>query len=200
MTDLSLIAGRVAGVLSLAAFVPYILATLRGHASPNRATWWIWTINGFVLGASYYSSGAEQTIWVPVSYAIGPFITAVLSLRQGEGGWTPFDRNCLLGAGTGLAFWWAFDSPEVALVMTLSVDFAGALPTIKKAYLDPDGEDRPAWALFIAGNTANLFAIERWVFAIAVYPIYMFLASGTIAALVLRPRGVLPPPSKIRPV
>tara|TARA_B100001964_G_scaffold57537_1_gene65122 strand:+ start:44756 stop:44989 length:234 start_codon:yes stop_codon:yes gene_type:complete len=72
--------------------------------------------------------------------------------------------------------------------MGLSVDFAGAMPTIRKAYHAPESEDRVAWILFISGNTLNLFAIETWSFAIAVYPVYMFLASGTIAALVLRPK------------
>ena len=67
------------------------------------------------------------------------------------------------------------------------MDFAGAVPTIRKAYLAPHTEDRLAWALFIAGNAFNLLAVDRWQFAIAIYPLYMFLASGTIAALVLRP-------------
>ncbi|MDP6609103.1 MAG: hypothetical protein QF463_08560 [Vicinamibacterales bacterium] len=188
MPELTVAAGRLAGLLSLAAFVPYIVAILRGQTRPNRATWWIWTTNGLVLGASYYSSGAENTIWVPVSYVVGPMLTALLSLRYGEGSWSAFDRTCLAGAGTGLALWWWFNSPEVALVMALAVDFAGALPTIRKAYRAPETEDRTAWALFIAGNTVNLLAVEAWRFAIAVYAVYMFLASGTIALLVLKPR------------
>ena len=89
-----------------------------------------------------------------------------------------------MGAGAGLLLWWLFDSPVVALVTTLGVDFAGAIPTIRKAWVAPHTEDRLAWALFIAGNTFNLVAVDRWEFAIAIYPIYFFLASGTIAALV----------------
>ena len=192
MPPFPVLAGWLAGVLSLAAFVPYIVAILRGQTRPNRATWWIWTAAGLVLGASYYASGAETTIWVPVSYIIGPAVTAVLAIRYGEGGWSPLDRGCLMGAGSGLLFWWWFNSPVVALVMTLGVDFAGAVPTIRKAYLAPQTEDRLAWALFIAGNFFNLLAVDRWEFAIAIYPVYFFLASGIIAALVLRPRPDTP--------
>ena len=180
--------GLLAGLLSLAAFVPYIIAIVKGATKPNRATWWIWTTNGLILLASYYASGAESTVWVAVGYFVGSLLTAVLALRYGEGGWSSFDRSCLLGAGSGLLFWWMFNSSIVALVTTLSVDFAGALPTIRKAYRAPETEDRVAWGLFILGNTVNLLAVEAWSFGIAVYPVYMFLASGTIAALVLRPR------------
>ncbi len=189
MFDIPAVAGRAAGLLSLAAFVPYILAILRGETRPNRATWWIWTLVGFMLGASYYASGASHTIWVPVSYTVGPLVTAGLSVKYGEGGWTRFDRACVLGVAASLVLWWVLRSPIVALVINLWIDFMGALPTIRKSYLEPDGEDRAAWALFFVGNAANLFAVERWVFAIAVYPIYMFVASGTITALVLRPRA-----------
>ena len=115
---------------------------------------------------------------------------ALLALRYGEGGWTSFDRSCLSGAGAGLLLWWVFNSPVVALVTTLCVDLTGALPTIRKAYHAPDTEDRLAWALFISGNTVNLVAIEAWRFANVVYPVYMFLASGVIAGLVLWPRTV----------
>lgn len=191
MSDIAItaIVGLVAGILSLAAFIPYILAILRKETKPSRASWWIWTVVGFLLGASYYSSGANHTIWVPVSYIVGPFATAILSLKYGEGGWNRFDRICIFGAGASVVLWWMLSSPLVALVINLFIDFMGALPTIRKSYYEPEGENRTAWTLFFTGNTVNLFAIEAWTFAIAAYPIYMFLGTGAIAALLfLRPR------------
>lgn len=182
MGHLTVFAGRMAGLLSFAAFVPYIISTLRGRTKPNRATWWIWTVVGFLLAVSYYSSGARHTIWVPVSYVLGPFITAVLSLKFGVGGWSFFDRGCLLGAGIGALAWWMFRTPLLALLINLFIDFLGALPTIRKAYSEPQGEDPAAWTLFFLGNTLNVFAVERWRFSIAVYPIYMFVLSGLILA------------------
>ncbi|MEK7478584.1 MAG: hypothetical protein AAB626_01510 [Patescibacteria group bacterium] len=180
MPDITAIAGKVAGIISLVAIVPYVLAILRGETKPNRATWWIWLVVGLMCVASYHSSGANHTIWVPVSYVIGPFTVAILSIKYGEGGWTPFDRWCLLGAGMSIVLWWVFNSPLIALLINLFIDLMGSLPTIRKAYHKPESEDRTTWILFCAGNTANLFAVERWTFAIAVYPIYMLAGSGLI--------------------
>lgn len=185
MSNIPVFLGRTAGVISFAAFIPYVIAILRRETKPNRATWWIWTIVGFMLGASYYFSGANQTIWVPVSYIIGPFFIAILSIKYGEGGWTRFDRNCLLGTGVSLILWWVFNSSLIALLINIFIDLIGALPTIKKSYREPEKEDETAWILFFLGNIINLFAIETWKFAIIIYPIYMLLCCGTITVLVI---------------
>lgn len=188
MSDITAIAGQVAGIVSLVAYASYVLAILRGETKPNRATWWVWTVVGLMLGSSYYYSGANHTIWVPVSYIIGPFVIAILSIKHGEGGWDRFDKYCLFGAGVSIVLWWAFSSPFIALLINLVIDLMGALPTIRKVYHEPEKEDRTAWTLFLVGNTINLFAVEMWTFTISVYPIYMFLVNGVIAGLVfIRP-------------
>ena len=74
-----------------------------------------------MLGASYYSSGASHTIWVPVSYIFGPLIIAIISLKYGEGGWGSFDRVCLSGASISLFFWWMFSSPLIALITNIVI-------------------------------------------------------------------------------
>lgn len=189
MPDIFAIAGKAAGIISFIAFIPYIVSILRKKTVPNRASWWIWAIVGFMLAGSYYSSGAEHTIWVPVSYAVGPLITAILSIKYGEGGWTVFDRWCVTGAVVSLIPWFLFNSPLIALLINLFIDFLGALPTIRKAYRKPEDEDRLAWILFFTGNTINMLSVGRLDFAIVVYPVYMFLASGLITAfLFFRPR------------
>ena len=188
MFDTALI-GKAAGILALVAYIPYFIAMIRGTTRPSRATWWIWSVVGIVFGASYYSSGAVDTIWVPISNVIGPFITAILSLKYGEGGWTPFDRKCLAGAAMSLALWWVFDSPLVALVTVIAVDFLGALPTIVKTHHDPESEDRFAWSISLVGNIMNMFAIKLWSFAIMTYPVYMLCVCSIINGLIyFRPK------------
>lgn len=183
--------GELAGVVSLLAYCIYIVSVLKGEAKPNRATWAIWTVVGCILAVSYYFSGATTTIWVPISNSIGPFIIALIALKRGEGGWTRFDRMCLLGAGTGLLLWWIFNSALLALLANLFVDFMGALPTIRKTYRDPLGENTLAWVLFFTANTLNLFALNTWNFSIVIYPLYLFAVSCTIMFLVFfRSRGV----------
>jgi hypothetical protein len=183
MPDITAIADKVAGGISIVAFFMYLRPILKGKLKPNRATWWIWTVVGFMLSASYFSSSKNHTVWIPVLYAAVPLFVAILSIKYGKGGWTPFDRYCLLGAGLSMLLWWILNSPLIALLINLLIDFLGALPTIRKVYYEPRSEDRAAWTWFFAGNTVNLFAVKSWKFTDASYPIYMFLVTGFIIVL-----------------
>jgi hypothetical protein len=180
--------GAIAGATTLLGFVPYWISILRGKTQPNRATWAIWSIVGLILSSSYWAVGARDTIWVPLSYVIGPIVTSILGIRWGEGGWTRFDRRCLMGTAVSLVLWIVLKSPLVALGLNLLIDFLGALPTIAKSARDPEGEDPLAWVLFAIGNGFNLLAINQWSWEIAAYPIYLFVICVWMVVLLLRPR------------
>jgi len=109
----------------------------------------------------------------------------IISFKYGEGGWGVFDLTCLLSAAFGIFLWWYFSSPLPALYISVAVDFIGALPTIKKSYLDPAGENRLSWILFWIANTINLFALQEWNLAMALYPIYMFLITGALSLILI---------------
>lgn len=177
------LAGQIAGALSLLAFVPYILATLRGTNRPNRATWIIWTAVGLTLLVSYGAAGAKETIWVAVANVAAFGAVLGLSFKYGEGGWTPFDAACLFGAAFGFVLWWWFDSPVPTLFFGLFIDLMGALPTIRKSYVNPKSEDLFTWILFLAANAINLLAIREWDMIVASYPVYMIAITGVIVGV-----------------
>lgn len=188
MIDTALV-GKLAGVVSLAAFVPYAFAIIKGTTKPHRATWIIWTLVGFMLAASYYASGAKDTIWVSISFVLGPLLILVLSIKYGKGGWEPLDRVCLFGVLASLVLWWISGSALAALLINIFIDFLGAIPTIKKVYLKPETEDRFAWTLFLVGSVANLSAIEVWTFVIYVYPVYMIALDVIVMTLIFNRRN-----------
>lgn len=182
MGSLTHIIGIVAGILAFGSYLFYIASILRGQTKPNRASWWVWAGMGIVVWLSYYYSGARESLWVPLSEVIGPIIAAILSIKYGEGGWTPFDRKCLFGIVIVLLLWWIFNSPVIALAAGLSIDLFAALPTIKKSYLKPFEENLTAWILVVVANFLNLFAISTWTFGVVLHPVYYTLITGSILA------------------
>ncbi len=180
--------GIIAGCLSLIGFMPYIITIWQGKTKPNKATWCIWAIVGIILCTSYYSSGAINTMWVPLALAIGHVVIAILALRYGKGAWNSFDKTCILGTGISLILWWHYNSPLIALSINIAIDFLGALPTIRKSYREPQTEDLLTWIIFLLAHTLNLFAIKQWSFDVLAYPGYLFLTVATVVLLLLRPK------------
>ncbi|BAZ44271.1 hypothetical protein NIES4102_12790 [Chondrocystis sp. NIES-4102] len=186
MLDFKSFCGLIAGVISIICFIPYIITTIKGKTRPNIATWSTWLILSIVISASYYSAGAFNTLWVPVCSILGQSVIVLLALKKGEGSWSKFDKLCLFCVGLSLALWWHFNSPMIALIMSLIVDFFGILPTIKKSYQDPESENLLTWVLYLVTSIFLILAIETWSFALSSFPIYMLTINIIIVFLLIR--------------
>ncbi|MCU0568598.1 MAG: hypothetical protein MUF49_18625 [Oculatellaceae cyanobacterium Prado106] len=178
--------GLFAGLFSILCFIPYIVTTVQGKTQPSRVTWWIWFFLSLIVSATQYSSGAVHTIWLPLGGAIAQFVIAILSLKKGEGEWSRFDQICLLSAMSSLLLWWLFKSPVIAIILNLIADLLGTLPTIKKAYTQPETENSLTWVLYLIASILNLLAIENWSFTSSAFPVYIFLVNSIIVFCLLR--------------
>lgn len=178
--------GLIAEVISFTAYIPYAISTLKKQTQPNRATWLVWAIGSWTLVASSWVLGARNTIWVFLAYALGQSTIAILAIKLGQAKWLILDKICFCLALTGIIIWIAFNSPAIALIMSMVVSFLGLVPTLIKAWHHPETENSTAWALFQIGNSLNLLAINRFIWTIAVCPIYHFFASGSIFLAVFR--------------
>ena len=181
------VVGILAGLMSFFAFVFYYISILKHKTTPNRATWFILTIVGVLITASYYQGGARETIWVPLSYILGPLIAFLLSVKYGEGGWTKFDKFCLVGSGISIIFWWLSGFALFTLLVNIFIDFLGLLPTVKKSYFRPRSEELFPWILTGVSSLLNVLAIKVWEFDIWVYPLYMLLVNGIVLILLSFP-------------
>lgn len=186
MFTLQALFGIAAGVLSFAAYPVYILDIFRGKTKPSKTTWWILALLNMALAASYYASGARDTIWIPVSYSIGFLTIAFLSLRYGAGSWGRMDIVCLVGAVVSIALWFLLGSAEIALYLIILTDLLGLAPTIYKAYKEPATESRASWTIATIASALNIAAVESWTFAIYLYPVYVLVTNGLILSFILR--------------
>lgn len=177
--------GIAAGITAIGAYMPYISSIIKGRTRPNRASWLIWAVLGIIICASYWSVGARNTFWFTLP--TGMIITALLSIKYGVGGWTTFDRMCLLGAGIGLLLWWLSGIPFTALIIGILIDIIGYLPTMRKIWHDQESEDRLAWVMFFSASVLNVLALEIWTFEIAILPAYVVIFNGIVLALLFFP-------------
>lgn len=176
-------AGIAASGVATAASIPYIISIIRKKTKPSLTTWLIWTLVSILLAASYRASGATFSFWITLSYVVTSASIAILSLRYGVFEATRLDGICLLAAFASVLPWLIFHSASTTLYLTIFIDVLGAAPTLKKAYIDPDTENKPAWLIAFVGNALNLLAVNTWSPEVALFPVYAFLSTGTVAAL-----------------
>lgn len=184
---------KIAGIVGLLGSIPYVFSILNGKTIPNPATWWIWSIVGWIAFFSYFAAGETETYWLMLSYAIGPSVIGLLSFRYGRvSALEKFDIGCLFACSISLILWQNTANPLIALFIMLGIDIMGALPTIRKTYVDPDTEDVIPWLFFCAGNTLNFFSIlifEEWNVVSIPYPLYLFILSFTMLSLASKGSG-----------
>ena len=186
MNDLKALLGIIAGIISIICYIPYIITTIKGTTKPNIATWSTWMILSIVVTASSFAAGAFNTLWVPLCGVIGQGTIAFLAIQRGKQNWSNFDLICLFFVGLGLVFWWHFNSPIIALTMTLTVDLVGVLPTFKKSYFEPESENLLTWVLYLLSSIFLILSVESWTLALGIFPIYLFTVNFIIVLLLIR--------------
>lgn len=187
MTTFQHVLNGIAGVLILVAVGVYIVAIVRKTTRPAKATWIIWTVLSFLTAGGMFQSGTLNGQMVAV--VAGDVVVVVLALIYGIPGWNTLDKLSLAGAGIGLAFWVATSNPLYAIVISLSINFIGAIPTVVKTWKYPDQESPTTWVLVGISSTLQSIAIPAWTTADAAQPLSYLVIQGALLFLIfVRPK------------
>lgn len=179
---------QAAGLISFIGFIPYIIGILKKRVKPSLSTWIIWSVIGTILCVSYFetSPNIEASIWVPLSYAIGPIVICCLSFKYGTNELNYMDFICLFISFSSLLISYKIKIFYISLFLSIFADFLGAFPTLVKSYLDPESEDITAWSFFLVGNFMNFFLTGNTYDYSSLYPLYLLLISILVFSFLVR--------------
>ena len=153
--------GYVAGVLALAGHSMYILATLKKNNQPKPVTWGIWALTDWGLLASFILSGAGDTRWLQLVFAMGNTIVAILSIKGGKIELTRLNFTCLAFSTVAIITLVLLRNPQAALLIGLFSKSVGFVPTGLKLWYRTEGREYyPAWMLWTIANLVNLIAVR----------------------------------------
>jgi len=180
--------GIIAGILALVPCPVYIAGILSGETKPDRITWWVLALISGMITASFWASGARDTVWFPCAYMISFIAVALFSLKYGEGTLAlhTLDRVCLELALVSAVVWYSLDAPLASLLMNICTELIALFPTIIKAYKRPWTEEKRAWVITTLASVINLLAINKWTFVQALYPVYALIANAGITYFIVR--------------
>jgi hypothetical protein len=181
----------IGALLATISTLPYIIDIIKRRTKPNIVSWITWTMLTGIAMAAAFAAREPRTAILMLGSTVCTFAVVVLGLRYGIAKFSPFDGLCQLGAVVGLVLWLIFNSPSIAIIAAVTIDFIGMLPTLRHSWLEPQEE---TWQTFVIGIVAPLFTIvslEAFNVASLLYPIYLVLANSAIVFAVIYRRKLL---------
>jgi hypothetical protein len=182
MSDLFAIAG---GMLVLLSGIPYIIDIIKKKTRPNVVSWFTWTILITIGGFAALDAGEVNTAIITFADALQVGIILLLGLRYGYAKFSLFDGICQLGAIVGLALWFTFNSPTVAIIATITIDLIAALPTYRHSWQAPGEETWQTYAISSLGAGVGMLSLTTFSVDSLAYPLYLLLLGSTLAVTII---------------
>lgn len=171
----------------------YLIDTLKGKVKPNRVTWFLWTLAPLIAFVAQVQQGVGIESLATFIVGFVPLLVFIASFVNKKAEWKthPIDYWCGGLSLIGLALWLVTRVGNVAIVFSILADALACIPTIIKAYYEPETENDLVFIFGFINALIALLVITTWNFENYGFQLYLFFANGLIAALIrLRPRVV----------
>jgi hypothetical protein len=183
----------VGALLNLIGSIGYVIDTLKGKTQPNRVTWSLWALAPMVaffamLGEGVSVTGSLMTFMV----GFGPLLVLLASFVNKKSIWkiTKFDITCGVLSLIGIGLWLMTRTGEIAIAFSLLADLLAGLPTLVKAFKEPETE---SYLVFLFGAISagiTLLAAKSWEFTTVSFALYIFIFCLIMFVLVRFKLGV----------
>ena len=194
-TLLTVSSGVVAAGLQAVGFAVIATAIQRREARPNSCSWLIWSIVAALAAVGSWQAGATWPLAGAAMNALGCVLVLILSLRRGRFAANPVDLTCLAAATAGIGAWLITSEPVAGLVLFLTADACGAVPTIRNVVIDPRCESVRGWALLALAGGAAVLSVEpqQWAWSWGGFgqwggAVYVALVNAAVAASIILAR------------
>jgi len=172
--------GYLSGLLMFLAFLPYIRDILKKKTKPERASWFIWAMLGFIAFFSQLAKGASYSLYMTGVQAAGDLFIFILAIKYGLGGFEKRDRIALIFVVLSLVLWLFTREAIVALIMVILIDGTGGVLTIIKSYREPATETLSAWVFNTFSGLFACVAVGSLNPALLAFPIYIVVINFAI--------------------
>lgn len=181
-----------AAIASLLAAGLYIRAMIKGKARPNRVTWLMWSIAPFIATAAEIYSGVTWAVIPVFMTGFAPFLIFCASFFT-KAYWrlSKFDYFCGGVSALALVLWVVTMEPILSIILAIAADAIASIPTLKKAWRNPETESVWPFLTGIFNAVAALLVAVTWSFNEVSFPLYLLGLNILLVLVVHRIRTPL---------
>ena len=169
----------VAAVASILAAGVYIRSMFTGRTKPNRVTWLMWAIAPLIATAAALSNGVGWAVLPVFMAGFSPLLIFTASFFAKKAYWklSTFDYVCGALSVLALVMWWLTKDPNVAIVFAIASDALASIPTLTKAWTNPETESVWPFIVGVFGAASSLVVATLWTFSEYAFPSYLIIVN-----------------------
>lgn len=176
----------LSAVITFVGVVPYLLDIIKGKTKPNLVSWITWTLlTGIATAAEIAAHEYVAAIFTAAAATETGAVVVFGLLKRAYVRYTKFDVVCQLSAVVGIVLWQVYNSPEIGIVASVTIDFIGALPSIRHSWIKPYEETWQTYALSGLGGVLAMFALSTYNWASLPYPLYIVIINTVFPLVIL---------------
>jgi hypothetical protein len=166
--------------------IGYFIETLQGKVKPNKVTWFLWSLAPFIAFFAEISQGVGIQSLLIFMFGFIPLTIFFASFVNKKSYWKISKTDILCGSLSviGIILWKITSVGNIAIIFSIISDLLASLPTIIKAYKNPETENSTLFFANAFSATITLLTVKTWVFQEYGFVSYIFLDSLLIAILV----------------
>jgi hypothetical protein len=179
-------------VITAVGTIPYIIDILKRKTKPRIVSWGVWCVITAIAAFASFSDHQYPAGFLMLAATIQTIFVVVLGYRNGDKTFETLDIVCLVGAALGLLAWWLSGSPALAVIITVAIDFIGAIPSIVHSWKRPYEETWVAFFCSGLGGIATVLAAQDWTITSVLYPLYIVVANIVFVAVIIGRKDRVP--------
>ncbi len=163
-------------LISILAMLSYLRDTLSGKTKPNRVTWGFWAVIPMIAFSAQIKEGVGLQALTTFIFAFNPMIIFIASFVNKNAYWKlgKLDYVCGAIALLGVILWLVTGEGSLAIFFSCVADFVASLPTMVKAFKNPESENADPFLSAILNSFVTLLTIQIWTFSYYAFPLYIF--------------------------
>lgn len=136
--------------LGLTAYATAVMQMLQGVYRPSFFSRGVWFLLGVISFAGvFFGEGSSASVALAATLLIGNAAVFAVSWKKGSREFGAVEKISLLLLVMAVVAWVTFDSPYLALVISLVAHFIGGIPTVWRVYKRPESEQAYHWYFFL---------------------------------------------------
>jgi hypothetical protein len=186
--ETKMIIAIVAAILAFIGNVPYLIDVIKQKVKPHPYTWFVWTIVSCIVFFGQLAKGAGVGAIPTAAAEIFTIIIFLFSLRYGFKHITRTDTFFLIIALLGIIPWVLTKDPTVSVIIAVTIDFIGFMPTLRKTWQQPKTEAPLLYGMNVLRHILMLLSLQAYNVATMLHSIAMIITNSAMTAFIVIPR------------